>query len=383
VTQLEKGPEIVYRFDLSEPAKISLTLQSATGAHVNAALLTEIKPAPLLWQSAASSFSDAKIDNTIGRNLVYRADGTLDPGSELAPGTYYIVIDSADDASAGEYTLRVKLALMPNLCTATTTPAPNGVPNEVDYGDGCPPGMIKIPAATPYCIDKYEGMLVGIDAQGKPFPWSPYVNPGSQRVRALSVPNVIPQAYMNKYQSAAACAEGGKRLCTYAEWLRACQGSQKTTYPYGNTREQNVDPNHPPASWDPQGDACDDARWVHAAVEYFAYFGESGSYVWSHLTHPCIDQLPQGLDPTGWRTQCASQDGAMDMMGNVHEWIDERDVAVASGGTRTVPAGHGAFAGGYYMDTWLNGPGCLYLTTAHYPDQIDESTGFRCCADVP
>jgi formylglycine-generating enzyme required for sulfatase activity len=240
--------------------------------------------------------------------------------------------------------------------------------------------MIRIPDSPAYCIDQFEGMLVGLDAGGAPFPWSPYVNPGTQRVRAMSVRGVIPQAYMNKYQSAAACAEAGKRLCTYHEWLRACRGSEGWTYPYGNTRDQNIDPAHPPASWDPQGDACDGARWVHSAVEYFAYFGETGSYVWNHLTHPCIDQVPQGLDPTGWRERCASQDGVDDMMGNVHEWIDERDVFQASGGTRSVPAGHGAFAGGYYLDTYLNGPGCSYLTTAHYPDQVDASTGFRCCA---
>ena len=382
LTQLESGPEVVYRFTLQEPAKISLTLESAAGAHLDAALLTAVSPHPLLWKGAASSFSDARIDNSIGRNLHYRADGTLDPGSQLDPGTYYIVVDSLDDSRAGAYVLRVKLALMPNLCTASTTPAPNGTPREVDHHNGCPPGMLRIAGAPDTCVDKFEAMLVGLDAQGQPFPWSPYLNPGKQRIRALSVESVIPQAYMDKYQSAAACAEAGKRLCTYKEWLRACRGSEGRTYPYGNTRDQNIDPRHPPADWDPERDACDDARTVHSAVEYFAYFGLGGNYVWSHLTHPCIDQVPQGLDPTGWRPRCATQEGAHDMMGNVHEWIDERDVWEASGHTRTVPAGHGAFAGGYYLDTWLNGDGCSYLTTAHTPDQIDASTGFRCCADA-
>ncbi len=377
------GAEFIYRFTLAQPAKISLTLASRGGAHVYAALLSEGGNPPALWGNDAGSLSDVKIDNTIGRTFVYDA-GFLEPGTQLSPGTYYLSIDSPDDATAGLYELRLKLALLPSLCTATTLPTPGGTPIEVEPGDGCPAGMVRIPDTSPYCIDRYEAMLVGISDAGTSYPWSPYLNPGAHRVRALSVGSMIPQAYIDKTHALAACTAAGKRLCTYREWLRACRGSAGTTYPYGNTRDQNINPANPPAAWDPQGDACDDARWEHTAIEYFSYLGEgSSSYVFSHLDNPCIDQLPQSLDPTGWRPRCASEDGVMDMMGNIHEWIDERDVASASGGTRTVPAGHGAFAGGYYLDTYLNGAGCSYLTTAHVPSYSDESTGFRCCADLP
>jgi sulfatase modifying factor 1 len=41
-----------------------------------------------------------------------------------------------------------------------------------------------------------------------------------------------------------------------------------------------------------------------------------------------------------------------------------------------------AFRGGYYVDTSLNGNGCLYATTAHDTSYWDYSTGFRCCADL-
>jgi hypothetical protein len=34
------------------------------------------------------------------------------------------------------------------------------------------------------------------------------------------------------------------------------------------------------------------------------------------------------------------------------------------------------------MDTWLNGKGCDYVTTAHEARYWDYSTGFRCCADL-
>lgn len=55
------------------------------------------------------------------------------------------------------------------------------------------------------------------------------------------------------------------------------------------------------------------------------------------------------------------------MMGNLHEWTAD-------------PAG--TFRGGFYVDTLLNGPGCLYKTTAHDIHHWDYSTGFRCCADA-
>ena len=56
------------------------------------------------------------------------------------------------------------------------------------------------------------------------------------------------------------------------------------------------------------------------------------------------------------------------MMGNLHEWTADPD---------------GTFRGGFYVDTVINGPGCLYATTAHATSHWDYSTGFRCCADAP
>ena len=137
-------------------------------------------------------------------------------------------------------------------------------------------------------------------------------------------------------------------MCTNTEWLRACQGPSSTTYPYGNTREPGV---------------CNDARAVHPAVELY---GTSDSWIWSHIDSPCLNQLPDGLARTGSHAGCVSAEGVFDLMGNLHEWTSD-------------PAG--TFRGGYYVDTVLNGPGCLYATTAHDVSHWDYSTGFRCCAD--
>jgi hypothetical protein len=200
---------------------------------------------------------------------------------------------------------------------------------------------------TTFCVDKYEATLVRADTGA---PWCPFDNPGTVPMRAVSVAGVVPQGYIDGIQAGAACANAGKRLCTDAEWLRACQGPDGFTYPYGDTKMLGV---------------CNDHRDVHPAIEYF---GTSASVIWSELGNACIDQLPESVDRTGSRTGCVTAEGALDMMGNLHEWTAD-------------PAG--TFRGGYYVDTVLNGAGCLYVTTAHDTSHWDYSTGFRCCADAP
>lgn len=108
---------------------------------------------------------------------------------------------------------------------------------------------------------------------------------------------------------------------------------------------------------------CNDARAVHPAVERF---GTSASWIFSRLDDACISQLPDSLARTGSHAGCVTPEGVFDLMGNLHEWTAD-------------PAG--TFRGGYYVDTYRNGEGCLYRTTAHSMGHWDYSTGFRCCAD--
>ncbi len=231
-------------------------------------------------------------------------------------------------------------------CDPTAQPTPNSGLGE-DPGDtGCAPGMARV---DDFCVDRYEAALVEVHADGSVSSWSPYFNPGSHRVRALSVAGAVPQGYISGKQAALACAEAGKRLCTDVEWLRACRGPSSWTYPYGNTREPGV---------------CNDYRYPHPVVEYF---GTTDSWIWSELDHPCINQQHDTVDRTGENSGCVSYDGLFDMMGNLHEWTADPN---------------GTFRGGYYVDTTLNGDGCLYRTTAHNTDHWDYSTGFRCCADL-
>ncbi len=230
-------------------------------------------------------------------------------------------------------------------CDPTVYPLPNEGLAEAPGLGGCPPGMA--PAGS-ICIDCFEASLERVTPSGGATSWSPYDNPGATPVRAVSIEGAVPQAYIDQLQAADACANAGKRLCTDSEWLAACQGTAGNVYPYGNTREPGV---------------CNDARAVHPAVEYY---GTTDPWIYSALDNACLDQLPASLDACGANPGCVTPGGIYDLMGNLHEWTDD-------------PAG--TFRGGFYVDTVINGNGCLYVTTAHNTSYWDYSTGFRCCAD--
>ncbi len=180
-------------------------------------------------------------------------------------------------------------------------------------------------------------------------PWSPYYNPGSRMVRAVSQGGVVPQGYISGSQAQTACRNAGKRLCALDEWLAACRGPSNRVYPYGNTYVRR---------------RCNEGRTPHPVIEFFGT--SMGVFTSENMNNPGINMLPNSLAPTGMFWDCVTEGGLYDMVGNLHEWIDD-------------PAG--TFKGGFYVDAEINGHGCLYTTTAHAFTYRDYSTGFRCCAN--
>ena len=223
-------------------------------------------------------------------------------------------------------------------------PDPNADLIEPIGDPGCPDGMAAI---EDFCVDRYEAALLELLPDGTETPHSPYHNPGATPVRAVSLPDAIPQGYIDAHRAAAACNASGKRLCTDAEWLRACRFTDDRTYPYGPARQPGL---------------CNDARARHPAVELFP----DAPNPFDHIQDACINQLPDALAPTGSHPECVTPEGLYDLMGNLHEWTADPQ---------------GTFRGGFYVDTVRNGNGCLYRTTAHDRSHYDYSTGFRCCAD--
>ena len=208
------------------------------------------------------------------------------------------------------------------------------------------------------CVDRWEASLVertvvnGVRVEQA---WSPFlpIDGHESRFRAVSRPGVIPQGYISGHQGAMTCAASGKRLCAADEWEHACRGPSNFQFPYGDTRRAG---------------ACnDDIRPVHPVAEVGHLLGIPHDQLWhAGMNQAIINQLPDTLLPTGSRAECTNAYGVYDMVGNLHEWVDDAD---------------GTFRGGYYMDTTKNGDGCSYQTTAHDFTYHDYSTGFRCCMD--
>jgi hypothetical protein len=219
----------------------------------------------------------------------------------------------------------------------------------------CPTDMVMV--GTGFCVDVYEASLVQTLPDGSEQPWPYYeMLPEGVRVRAVSSAGVFPQGYVSGLQARAACEASGKRLCKPDEWKTACMGPKKTMFPYGNTREVGRcnDNGRSAMHWfNPELDDKPEHRWM---------WGFAGN-----MTDPRLNQLEGTLTRTGERDGCTNEYGVHDMVGNLHEWVDDPD---------------GTFQGGYYLDTHLNGDGCYYRTTAHAISHLDYSTGFRCCADV-
>jgi sulfatase modifying factor 1 len=206
---------------------------------------------------------------------------------------------------------------------------------------GCPSDMALVGHT---CVDRWEGSLVERHEDGSETPWSAHEVPNGHDVRAVSRPGVTPQAHISMNEAQLACKASGKRLCHAREWKTACRGPENTNFPYGESREAN---------------ACVDTnRTSPMAVLH------NGEHTARTMNDPEANQLPNTVEPTGAAAACTNDYGVYDMVGNVHEWADD-----------------GAFHGGYYLDTKLNGPGCEYVTTAHAKNYYDYSTGFRCCTD--
>lgn len=195
-----------------------------------------------------------------------------------------------------------------------------------------------------FCIDRWEAGTTTPD--GKDF--SPHKMIGPVRVRAVSRPGVLPQAYIGAEEGDAACKRSGKHLCTTQEWQDACMGTKRPyrIYPYGMQYEKG---------------ACNVERPLHPVMRVF---GEKRRDSVS-MNDPRLNQTPESVAKTGEFSQCVTPEGVYDLQGNLLEWTQGDKKAL--------------LMGGHYVEAKLHGKGCRYVTAGHGPEYHDYTTGFRCC----
>src|SRR5262249_1233220 len=147
-------------------------------------------------------------------------------------------------------------------------------------------------------------------------------------------------------EARAMCAAIDKRLCTDSEWTLACEGPERLPYPYGYKRDAR---------------ACNIDK---------PYGFPNANRIYSPFLNIQNDELTRlaRREPSGANTGCASPFGAIDMTGNVDEWvINESGKPFKSG-----------LKGGWWGPVRTR---CRPMTTAHEPTFRYYQIGFRCCGD--
>jgi formylglycine-generating enzyme required for sulfatase activity len=155
-----------------------------------------------------------------------------------------------------------------------------------------------------------------------------------------------PRAGVTLAEAAALCEDGGKRLCTAAEWRRACAGAEGRRFPYGTYFIPNI---------------CRVEVDLPGGHTSLTNAGEE------------TDRVGEGgVSAAGSYWDCATPEGVHDLSGNVEEWVLD---GAATGG--------GGLEGGawYTRAAWANCTG-QYSRQPDYrldPTQPVASAGFRCC----
>ena len=196
----------------------------------------------------------------------------------------------------------------------------DGALSDAATGSDCPLGMV---AFTGFCMDRWE---------------------------APNQAGMPPLAMRTAKDGVDWCSARSKRLCTEAEWVRACQGSTGLPYPYGRNYQK--------------GRCVDDKIWK---VPDWTVLG-----TWPSAAAQSEAARLYQAEPSGARRDCISSDGVQDLTGNVAEWV-----------VRSFPNANNydhVMKGCYWAGCYGGSPpSCSFVNPAHPGTFRTYEAGFRCC----
>ena len=182
------------------------------------------------------------------------------------------------------------------------------------------------------------------------------VDLGTRCIDRYEAPNVKgekPLRMQSAIDGEAFCERAGKRLCSEDDWLRACNGSKKRAFPYGSRYRSGV--------------CNDEGKYLAPSWKALATWPAAAAVAEAAR----LDQS----EPSGARPDCVSEEGVVDMTGNVAEWV----VRTRDNDTNYAHVIKGCFWGRCFRPPHT--PSCDYVNFAHPSGFRSYELGFRCCRD--